>query len=129
MRTHEVKNIKRYIALFSILAVFTIMLVGCDASDFDPNRVGKDQYYVQINVDGKEVKEKVEDGKPYTRYKYELAGFDENGKEKIMKFDASKNLRKEAFLRVYHNGKGVLAWEEVKKEELPKKVKEQLGVK
>ncbi|WP_369900125.1 YxeA family protein [Bacillus manliponensis] len=120
---------KRYIAIFSILVVFMTMLVGCNSSDFDPNRVGKDQYYVQSDVDGKEVEAKAEDGKRYTRYEYELAGFDENGKEKVMEFDASKNLRKEAFLRVYHNGKGVLAWEEVKKDKLPKKVKEKLSVK
>lgn len=39
-----------------------------------------------------------------------------------------KNLRKEAFLRVYNSDKkGVTAWEEVKKDELPAKVKEKLG--
>ena len=39
---------KRYIALFSILVVFASLLVGCDL-----NRLGKDEYYVQITVDGK----------------------------------------------------------------------------
>ena len=38
---------KRYIALFSILVVFASLLVGCDI-----NRMGKDQYYVQITADG-----------------------------------------------------------------------------
>lgn len=34
------------------------------------------------------------------------------------------------FLRVYHlDKKGVTAWEEVQEDELPKKVKEKLGVK
>ena len=47
-----------------------------------------------------------------------------------MKFNGFKELRKEAFLRVYNSDKkGVTAWEEVKKDELPAKVKEKLGAK
>jgi len=46
---------KRYIALFSILVVFASLLVGCDI-----NRMGKDQYYVQITADGIEKNEKSE---------------------------------------------------------------------
>ncbi|SDZ30873.1 YxeA family protein [Bacillus sp. 166amftsu] len=116
---------KRYIALFSILVVFASLLVGCDL-----NRMGKDTYYVQITADGKEYKGKSDNGTPYTNYQYKLAGFDEEGKEKTMEFNAQKNLRKEAFLRVYYSDKkGVTAWEEVKKDELPAKVKEKLGVK
>ena len=38
---------KRYIALFSILVVFASLLVGCDI-----NRLGKDEYYVQVTADG-----------------------------------------------------------------------------
>jgi uncharacterized protein YxeA len=39
-----------------------------------------------------------------------------------LEFTAQKNLRKEAFLRVYHSDKkGVSAWEEVKKEEFESK--------
>lgn len=41
-----------------------------------------------------------------------------------------KNLRKEAFLRIYHSDKkGVTAWEEVQKDKFPTKVEEKLGVK
>ncbi|MEX0414679.1 YxeA family protein [Bacillus sp. C30] len=116
---------KRYIALFSILVVFASLLVGCDL-----NRMGKDEYYVQITVDGKEYNGKADNGQPYKDYEYKLTGFDKDGKEKELEFIAQKNLRKEAFLRVYHSDKkGVTAWEEVKKEELPAKVKEKLGVK
>lgn len=111
---------KRYIALFSILVVFASLLVGCDL-----NRMGKDEYYVQITVDGKEY-----NGEPYKDYQYKLTGFDKEGKEKELEFTAQKNLRKDAFLRVYHSDKkGVSAWEEVKKDELPAKMKEKLGVK
>ncbi|MED0970024.1 YxeA family protein [Bacillus paramycoides] len=116
---------KRYIALFSILVVFASLLVGCDL-----NRMGKDEYYVQITVDGKEYNGKLDNGKSYKDYQYKLTGFDKDGKEKELEFNAQKNLRKEAFLRVYYSDKkGVTAWEEVKKDELPAKVKEKLGVK
>ncbi|HFJ9442191.1 YxeA family protein [Bacillus sp. BLCC-B18] len=116
---------KRYIALFSILVVVASLLVGCDL-----NRMGKDEYYVQITVDGKEYNGKSDNGEPYKHFEYKLKGFDKDGKEKELEFNAQKNLRKDAFLRVYHSDKkGVSAWEEVKKDELPAKVKEKLGAK
>ncbi|MEB9627417.1 MULTISPECIES: YxeA family protein [Bacillus] len=116
---------KRCIALFSILVVFASLLVGCDI-----NRMGKDEYYVQITVDGKETYSKADNGEKFKDYEYKLTGFDKDGKEKELEFTAQKNLRKEAFLRVYNSDKkGVTAWEEVKKDELPAKVKEKLGAK
>ncbi|HDR7705658.1 TPA: YxeA family protein [Bacillus thuringiensis] len=117
---------KKYMALFSLLVVFASLLVGCDI-----NRMGKDEYYVQITIDGKEGVSKSMDGKVMGKeYEYTLSGFDKEGKEKELEFMAQKNLRKEAFLRVYHSEKkGVTAWEEVQEDELPKKAKEKLGVK
>ncbi|HDR7735765.1 YxeA family protein [Bacillus thuringiensis] len=117
---------KKYMALFSLLVVFASLLVGCDI-----NRMGKDEYYVQITMDGKEGVSKSMDGKVMGKeYEYTLSGFDKEGKEKELQFMAQKNLRKEAFLRVYHSEKkGVTAWEEVQEDELPKKAKEKLGVK
>ncbi|WP_410985230.1 YxeA family protein [Bacillus cereus] len=116
---------KRYIALFSILVVFATMLVGCDL-----NRMGKDTYYVQITTDAKIESGVSKEGNKYKEYNYELQGFDEKGNEKTVEFNGFKELRKEAFLRVYYSDKkGVTAWEEVKKDELPAKVKEKLGVK
>ncbi|EJV75341.1 MULTISPECIES: YxeA family protein [Bacillus] len=117
---------KKYMAIFSLLVVFASLLVGCDI-----NRMGKDEYYVQITMDGKEGVSKSMDGKVMGKeYEYTLSGFDKEGKEKELQFMAQKNLRKEAFLRVYHSDKkGVTAWEEVQEDELPKKAKEKLGVK
>ena len=66
---------KRYIALFSILVVFASLLVGCDL-----NRMGKDEYYVQITVDGKEVHSKADNGQKFKDYEYKLTGFDKDGK-------------------------------------------------
>lgn len=118
-------DVKRYIALFSILVVFTTMLAGCNV-----NRMGKDQYYVQITADGLEKNEKADNDTPIKLFEYKLSGFDEGGKEKTMEFTAPKNLRKEAFLRVYYSDKkGVTSWEEVKKDDIPSKAKEKLGVK
>lgn len=63
-------------------------------------------------------------------YEYALSGFDKEGKESELEFTVQKNLHKEAFLRVYHSEKkGVTAWKEVQEDELPKKVKEKIGVK
>ncbi|WP_142327999.1 YxeA family protein [Bacillus cereus] len=106
--------------------VFASVLVWCDI-----NRIGKGEYHVQINMDGKGGVSKSMDGKVMGKeYEYTLSGFDKEGKEKELEFIAQKNLRKEAFLRVYHlDKKGVTAWEEVQEDELPKKVKEKLGVK
>lgn len=113
---------KRYIALLSIFAVFASLLAGCNL-----NRLGKDEYYVQIITDGIE---EADNGEPLNFFEYKLTGFDKNGKEKEIEFTAQKNLRKEAFLRVYYSDKkGVSSWEEVKKDELPSKVKEKLAPK
>jgi uncharacterized protein (TIGR01655 family) len=120
------KKIKIYRYVKNKEVVFASVLVWCDI-----NRMGKDEYYVQINMDGKGGVSKSMDGKVMGKeYEYTLSGFDKEGKEKELEFIAQKNLRKEAFLRVYHlDKKGVTAWEEVQEDELPKKVKEKLGVK
>lgn len=116
---------KRCIVLFSILIGLAAMLAGCDL-----NRLGKAEYYVQITMDGKEIKGKTDNGEQFTDYEYKLPGFDKDGKEKTMEFRAFKNLRKDAFLRVYYSEKkGVTAWEEVKKDEIPANAQEKLGVK
>lgn len=115
---------KRSITLFCIMVIITTMLVGCNV-----NRMGKDQYYVQITMDGKEKITKA-DNEKYIYYEYNLPGFDEDGNEKEMEFNADKNLRKEAFLRIYYSDKkGVTSWQEVQRDELPEKVKAKLDVK
>jgi uncharacterized protein (TIGR01655 family) len=113
---------KRSITLLSLLVIITTMLVGC-------NRMGKDQYYVQITTNGTEKIAKV-DNEKFISYEYNLPGFDKDGNEKEMQFRADKNLRSEAFLRIYYSDKkGVTSWEEVKEDELPAKVKDKLDVK
>ncbi|PFF60125.1 YxeA family protein [Bacillus thuringiensis] len=117
---------KKFILLLSFLTLFSSMLVGCNL-----NRIGTEKYYVQITVDGKEEVAKSIDGKVTgKKYKYILVGLDKESKEKKLEFFAQKNLRKDAFLLVcYSEEKGVKSWEEVKKGDLPTKVKEKLSVK
>ena len=120
--TQKGDDMKRSIAMLVILVVFASILAGCNFQ-----RMGKDIYYVQITMDGQ--KEETTDDKdnPFTTYKYSLPAFDEEGTEKKMEFTAQKNLRKEAYLRVYYSSKkGVTSWEEVQKDDLPAKVKEKL---
>ncbi len=121
-KRYEVNNMKRIVFMCSVFVMFTVLLSGCNL-----NRLGTDTYYVQITKDGEKLKEKNVNGD--TTYEYKLLGFDKDGKEKEMEFTALKNLRKEAFLRIYYSEKkGVKSWEEVKKDELPTKVKEKLKV-
>ncbi|MFN2747294.1 MULTISPECIES: YxeA family protein [unclassified Bacillus (in: firmicutes)] len=116
---------KRHFALISLMIAFAAVLTGCNL-----NRLGTDQYYVQIAGDGKEEISKADDGKEYRIFNYQLAGFDEEGKEKTMTFTADKNLKKGAFLRVYDSKKkGVTSWEEVDKEDIPDLANERLDVK
>ncbi|PFK06187.1 YxeA family protein [Bacillus cereus] len=124
---------KKYIALFSILIVFASLLVGSGWNGWGLHHLGKlsqDKYYVQITTDGIE---KADNGETSKRFYYKLTGFDKDGKEKELEFNTRKNLRKEAFLRVYYSDKkgeeDVSGWEEVKTDELPAKVKEKLAEK
>ncbi|MFE4764556.1 YxeA family protein [Bacillus mycoides] len=111
---------KRIMLMCSVVVFFTVVLTGCNL-----NRLGTDTYYVQITKDGEQLKEKNVNGD--TTYQYTLPGFDKDGEKKEMEFTALKNLRKEAFLLIYYSEeKGVKSWEEVKKDELPTKVKEKL---
>ncbi|OQR53488.1 YxeA family protein [Bacillus sp. CDB3] len=105
---------KRYITLFSLVLILSVTALGCQSI----KRMGTHPYYVQITTDG-QLKDK--------RFEYNLQGFDEEGKEKTMSFTAEKQLRKDAYLKLFYDGdKGVKTWEEVKNEDLPKKVKEKM---
>lgn len=117
------RKLKKYTLFLNIFAVFIILLTGCSSI----KRIGTEEYYVQINTNGKEVIHEGSEGEKFKRFEYELKGFNEDGEEKKLKFDSEKNLRKEAFLRVhYSKEKGVKTWEEVKKEDIPKKAREKL---
>jgi uncharacterized protein (TIGR01655 family) len=108
---------KRITLAFAVLAMMTTVLMGCNL-----NRAFKDEYYVKITVDGTVETGKASGGQQYTNYKYSLAGFDKDGTEKTMEFNADKNLRKDAYLQVYYSeDKGVTSWQEVEKKDVPEK--------
>lgn len=92
------------------------------------NRLGAEQYYVQIQ-DGKQMEDKTDDGKKYTYYEYTQEGFDKSGKEQTLTFTATRELRKDAYLRVYVKDKKVGSYQEVQASELPEKAKQKLEAK
>lgn len=58
-----------------------------------------------------------------TEYEYNLRTYDEHGRMKNLTFRANKKLRDEAYLRLETNAlRGVIFWEEVNYDELPKDV-------
>lgn len=89
------------------------------------NRLGTDQYYVQVGK-GVKMEDKADDGMTYVYYQYTLNGFDKDGKEKNVKFTANKELRKDAYLRVYLKGGKASSYQEVQAQELPEPAKREL---
>ncbi|MGM1372528.1 YxeA family protein [Bacillus cereus group sp. BceL291] len=117
-------NIKYSIILTTILVLFITLLVSYNLIFSE-----KKQFYVQITKNGEEGVKKSIDGLAIGKaYIYKLTAFDNNGEEKQLKVRASKNLRKNAFLRVYYSDveKTVESWEEVTEVKLPLKAKEKL---
>lgn len=91
------------------------------------NRIGKDQYYVQIVGEGSEVESQDTNGNIYVDYEYELPGYNKNGEEKELVFTAKKQLREEAYLQIYVKDKNVVtSYQEVQEDELPEKAAEAL---
>lgn len=113
---------------FVAIAVVVIVLVGfvIFIQNVNLNRIGAEQYYVQINQDGKKIEDKSDSGQKYVSYEYTLEGFDSNGKEKSLTFTASKELRQDAYLRVYVKGNDVSSYQEVQATELPEQAKQKL---
>lgn len=113
---------------FIAIAVVVIVLVGFVVfiQNVNLNRIGAEQYYVQINQDGKKIEDKSDSGQKYVSYEYTLEGFDSNGKEKSLTFTASKELRQDAYLRVYVKGNDVSSYQEVVATELPEQAKQKL---
>lgn len=128
---------KKYIALIALIAALFIFALASFGGEFDKNKIGKTKMYVHITENGVKKVEKSEDGESFSRYYYELKAYDKNGKEDSVVFSAGKNLKLDAFLRVYvatdsadsKGNKDIGAFEEVKASEIPQKAKEQLNIK
>ncbi len=92
------------------------------------NRLGADSFYTQIIGDGEPIESKASNGEIYTNYQYSLLGYDEEGNEITLDFNAAKQLRQGAFLQVFikDDKGGVTSYQEVKKDEIPEQALEQL---
>ena len=64
--------------------------------------MGGESYYVQITTDGEKQVDHADGGQEIISYRYELPGFNKEGKEKTMDFKGFQDrpLRKDAFLKV-----------------------------
>ncbi|HZW67529.1 MAG TPA: YxeA family protein [Pseudogracilibacillus sp.] len=94
---------------------------------FDWNRFGKTNVYVVVGEPSKIVEDRLETGEIMERYAYETVSYDENGEELLVEYDAHKELRKEAFLKLYlDRNDQVTSYDEVTWDELPAAVQEQL---
>ncbi|MGE8202941.1 YxeA family protein [Heyndrickxia sp. NPDC080065] len=91
------------------------------------NRLGADNYYVQIKGTGEKIEDKSDNGEIYVSYKYTLPAYDKNGNEKKFTFTSLKQLREDAYLNLFvKDKKGVTSYQEVKLNEIPDKAKEKL---
>lgn len=110
-----------------ITIAILVVLVGGFAflQSINFNRFGAQQYYVQVQ-DGTKMEGKTSQGEKYIYYEYTLNGFDKDGKEKGLTFTADKQLRKDAYLRVYVKKDIVSSYQEVQLNELPEQAKQEL---
>lgn len=116
---------KVYVGIGAALLLFVAALVALRTVDF--NRINKDTYYVQVTTDGELEEYKLNTGKIAETYWYELPSYDERGKEQTLEFSATKNLRKDAYLKLYvKGGKEVSSYDEVQFDEIPTKAQEKL---
>ncbi|MBP0725476.1 YxeA family protein [Bacillus sp. RG28] len=110
-----------------IIAIIFLLVLGAGFLSFmkniNINRIGADQYYVQIKGKGHQHIDKADNGEKYVYYEYTLSAFNKDEKEQKLTFTASKQLREEAYLCLYVKDETkVTSYNEVKKDELPEKV-------
>lgn len=115
------------VMIFGGILVFLLIGFIIFIQNVNINRLGTDPYYVQIQ-EGTRMEDKSDDGKKYIYYEYTLEGFDKEGTAKTLTFTANKELRKDAYLRVYVKESGVGSYQEVQINELPEPAKAKLAM-
>ena len=115
---------KKIIAVLIVLLGVTFS--GC--SIIDGMDKSGDTYYVKITAEGKKENLEKEGGGTYIDYRYQIKGYNAEGKEQDLDFYANKDrsLKLNAYLKVtYQAKKGkepqVTSWEEVDKADVPEK--------
>ncbi|GGA49373.1 MULTISPECIES: YxeA family protein [Psychrobacillus] len=117
---------KKFLIVVGIL--FALGVVGVFAiTKIDFNRMNADNYYLQITEDGIPHDYKLDDGSVMTTYSYQLDATNADGKTIPLKFTAQKNLRKDAYLKMYvKKDDQVSSYDEVELEDIPNKAQKQL---
>lgn len=112
-----------------IAGVVIVVAIGVTVLNIDFNRLNKETYYVQVTQDGILETNKLDNGEVVKTYNYKLAAVNEKGKLKDLDFTATKNLKIDAYLKLYvkNDGVSVSSYDEVKEKDLPKKVKENIN--
>jgi len=101
--------------------LIAVLAGGLGVMMIKAKRFGKKQYYTQITQPG------LVNGQELWGYTYQQSAFDEYGKERRLTFLAPKNLRLQAYLRVYVADQDfVTAWEEVDGGAIPASARKQL---
>jgi len=114
-------EMKKFLITIGIL--FVIGVVGVFAiAKIDFNRVNAENYYLQITEDGEPHEYKLSDGSVMTSYSYTLEATNAKGNTITLEFNAQKNLRKGAYLKMYvKKGDQVSSYDEVRLEDIPLK--------
>jgi uncharacterized protein (TIGR01655 family) len=114
-------KMKKFLTVIGIL--FALGVVGVFAiTKIDFNRMNASNYYLQITEDGVQHDTKLDDGSVMTYYSYKLDATNAEGETIPLEFTAHKNLRKDAYLKMYvKNDDQVSSYDEVKLEDIPKK--------
>lgn len=113
---HKNRGIFLCIAALLLVSAYILQQFG-PAINNQINRLGKDQYYVRILEEGREM-----DTHNVQRkfYQYQVTAYNKQGHTKLLSFGADKKLKHYAWLRLYvKKNNEVTAWEEVNYEVLP----------
>ncbi|OPA79463.1 hypothetical protein BVG16_10365 [Paenibacillus selenitireducens] len=110
----------------AIVVLFIVVLGGAAAvSKYAPEHnpfTPKDEYFVKVADHFEIIHDKADQGQEYTRYTYTLPGYNKDGQAKDIEFNASKELRKDAYLKISIRADKVLSYEEVQSKDLPQTV-------
>lgn len=109
----------------TLMAVVGVVLLRT----IDINQIGKSNVYVEV-IEPTEVKEeKINNGEVKKIYWYEQKAFDPKGAEVNVEFSAQKELRKDAYLKLYLNkDKEVTSYSEVNWGDIPSETQAKIEV-
>ncbi|MFA1822834.1 YxeA family protein [Virgibacillus oceani] len=111
------------IGIISILLVAAVVILAT----VDFNRLGKENVYVQVGDPSYTNEHQLDSGEIMTSYWYELPAYRENGSTVKVEFSAQKELRQDAYLKLYvKQGNEVTSYDEVSWEEVPEAAQEEL---